>query len=179
MFPRILNTRDNQHLIIRHAESSDAALLLDYIEQVSGETNFLSFGPGEFEMNVEDEATYLDSCKTANNCIYLLAFVDQTLAGTLNCSSRNRKRLIHVAQFGITVRKAFWGQGIGNALMDSLLDWADATGVIKKINLKVRTDNEPAIKLYKKKGFEIEGVLKKENFIDGVYYDILHMGKTI
>ena len=179
MFPRILKTRDKQHLIVRYAEASDAALLLDYIEQVSGETAFLSFGPGEFEMTAETEAAYLDSCRSAENCLYLLAFVDQTLAGTLNCSSRNRKRLIHVAEFGITVRRAFWGQGIGDALMDALFDWAQATGIIKKINLKVRADNQPAIKLYEKKGFEVEGVLKKENYIDGVYHDLLHMAKML
>lgn len=176
MFPRILKTRDDQHLVIREAEASDAALLLAYFERVSGETSFLSFGPGEFEMTEAEEAVYLDRCRGAANCLYVLAFVDQTLAGTLSCASSNRKRLIHVAEFGITVSRACWGKGVGDALMDSMLDWAKASGIIKKINLKVRADNAPAIKLYKKKGFEVEGVLKKENFVDGVYHDLLHMG---
>ncbi len=179
MFPNILTTRDNRHLLIREAEASDAASLLDYFERVSGETAFLSFGPGEFEMTEAEEAVYLSRCKMAPNCLYLLAYVDQTLAGTLSCASSNRSRLIHVGEFGITVPRAFWGQGIGDALMDAMLDWARASGIIKKINLKVRTDNLPAIKLYKKKGFEIEGVLKKENLVDGIYHDLLHMGAWV
>lgn len=176
MFPRILKTRNNHTLVIREAEATDAALVLDYFEQVSGETSFLSFGPGEFEMTEAEEAIYFERCKSTINCLYLLAFVDQTLAGTLNCSSSNRKRLIHVAEFGITVPRRFWGQGIGDALMDSMFDWAAGSGLIKKINLKVRADNAPAINLYKKKGFETEGLLKKENLVDGTYHDLLHMG---
>ena len=176
MFPQLSITKDQRDLLIREAERDDAASVLAYIEKVSGETNFLSFGPGEFEMEEEQEAGYLERCKSAVNCIYLLAFVDQTLVGSLNFSSRNRSRLIHVGEFGITVQKSFWGIGVGSALMDALLTWGRENEVIKKINLKVRTDNHPAIDLYKQKGFTVEGVMKMENYVDGVYHDILQMG---
>ena len=176
MFPLILKTKDHRNLIVREGERKDAGLLLQYIERVSGETDFLSFGPGEFEMSLSEEADYLERCLAAPNCIYLLAFVDQTLAGALNFSSRNRSRLIHVGEFGITVQKSFWGLGVGTVLMDALIEWARQSKIIKKINLKVRTDNHPAINLYIQKGFTVEGVMKMENYVNGVYTDILQMG---
>ena len=176
LFPILIKTRDGRDLIIREAEAEDAGLLLQHIEKVSGETSFLSFGRGEFEMTVEQEADFLDRCRTAENCIYLLAFVDQTLAGTLNFSSRNRSRLMHVGEFGMAIQRAFWGVGIGSMMLDALIDWARTGGVIKKINLKVRVDNAKALKLYFQKGFVVEGHQKKENFVDGVYKDLFHMG---
>lgn len=179
MFPRLTKTNDNRDLIIREAEAEDAALLLQHFERVSGETDFLSFGPGEFEMTVEQEADFLARCRTAENCVFLLAFVDQTLAGTLNFSSRNRSRLIHVGEFGMAIQKSFWRLGIGSILLDGLIDWARAGGIIKKINLKVRADNLKAMDLYFKKGFVVEGLQKKENYVDGVYRDLFHMGLII
>ena len=176
MFPLLVKTKDNRDLLIREAEKPDAALILEYIERVSGETDFLSFGPGEFELNEAQEAEYVDRCLKSDNCVHMLAFVNQTLAGQLKFSSRKRKRLIHVGEFGITVRKSFWGMGVGSALIDTLVQWGISGGIIKKINLKVRSDNYPAISLYVKKGFTVEGVLKMENYCDGIYRDILQMG---
>ncbi len=170
-----MQTRDHRALVIREGEGTDAGLVLRHLERVCAETDFLSFGPEEFDMQEEEEAAHLDRCRAASNCVYLLAFVDQTLAGSLNFSSRNRSRLIHVGEFGITVQKSFWGIGVGAALMDALINWARDGGIIKKINLKVRTDNHPAISLYIQKGFTVEGVMKMENYSNGVYTDLLQM----
>jgi RimJ/RimL family protein N-acetyltransferase len=45
--------------------------------------------------------------------------------------------------------------------------------------LKTRTDNFKAIKLYKKLGFEEEGMLKRDILINGTFYDTLCMGMMI
>ncbi|WP_200791861.1 GNAT family N-acetyltransferase [Caloranaerobacter azorensis] len=38
--------------------------------------------------------------------------------------------------------------GIASQLIKELIEWAKSSGIIKKINLKVREDNERAINLY-------------------------------
>jgi RimJ/RimL family protein N-acetyltransferase len=48
--------------------------------------------------------------------------------------------------------------------------------VITKIDLRVRTDNQRAIELYQRKGFTIEGTIRKAIWIDGRYYDHYWMG---
>jgi len=76
----------------------------------------------------------------------------------------------------MTVRKRYWGLGIGSLLLDALIEWAREGGVIKKINLRVRADNGRAIALYQSKGFVNEGTIRKEIFLNGTYFDNHLMG---
>jgi RimJ/RimL family protein N-acetyltransferase len=79
----------------------------------------------------------------------------------------------------MSVLQSYWGLGVASALIDALLEWAGATRIVTKLNLRVRTDNQRAIALYERKGFRIEGTLTKDVFVDGSYYDNLLMGRDI
>jgi ribosomal-protein-alanine N-acetyltransferase len=57
----------------------------------------------------------------------------------------------------IAVRKAYWGQGIGSALLDALLAAARERGCAE-VFLEVRADNPRAHGLYLRRGFEELGV---------------------
>ncbi|MBP2476214.1 ribosomal-protein-alanine N-acetyltransferase [Crossiella equi] len=59
----------------------------------------------------------------------------------------------------VAVDPDWQGKGIGRALMDNLLAHAD--GRRAEVFLEVRTDNQPAITLYEKLGFEIVGLRKR------------------
>jgi ribosomal-protein-alanine N-acetyltransferase len=67
----------------------------------------------------------------------------------------------------IGVDPAFQGQGIGRRLLDELLAFADGaagpatSGRAGTVYLEVRTDNEPAIALYRGAGFVEVGVRKR------------------
>ena len=61
-------------------------------------------------------------------------------------------------------------------MLDTLINWARKNEVVKKINLRVRTDNQRAILLYERKGFVIEGTISKEILLDGKYFDQHWMG---
>ena len=76
----------------------------------------------------------------------------------------------------MSVRKDHWGLGIGSLMLDALLDWAKQSGIVTKINLRVRTDNERAIRLYTSKGFAMEGTIHRAVFLDGQYFDHHCMG---
>ncbi|NQF14857.1 GNAT family N-acetyltransferase [Brevibacillus sp. HB1.3] len=69
-----------------------------------------------------------------------------------------RSRTQHVGEFG-----------------ESLLEWAKESKVIRKINLKVRSDNDSAIHLYKKLGFKEIGTLTREFLIGDTFYDCRYM----
>jgi ribosomal protein S18 acetylase RimI-like enzyme len=71
-------------------------------------------------------------------------------------------------------------QGIGQALLETLLSWAQARGGIEKVCLSVHADNQRAISLYKKLGFEVEGIRKRETcFGPGQYADAVLMAKFL
>lgn len=176
MYSAERTTKDGRRFLIREAEGCDAGAVLTYIALISQETDFLTFGPGEFRLTRKEESDYLEKCRCAENCLYLLAVLAGTIVGTLTFQAGTRPRVRHAGELGISVLQAYWGIGVASALMDSLLEWSKSGNVIKKMNLRVRADNHRAIALYQRKGFVVEGTLRKEIFLDGAYHDNLWMG---
>ena len=80
----------------------------------------------------------------------------------INFGSGKRPRTRHAGDFGMSVHEQYWGLGIGSMLLQSLIDWCQETGFIQKINLRVRTDNTAAIRLYERKGFKKEGTITRD-----------------
>jgi ribosomal protein S18 acetylase RimI-like enzyme len=63
-----------------------------------------------------------------------------------------------VGLFSMWVAPEARGRGVGGALIDTLVDWARSNGN-SELLLDVGDDNEPAIALYRRKGFERTGVI--------------------
>ena len=57
------------------------------------------------------------------------------------------------------------------------VDLSDNWLNLLRLELSVYTDNEPAVRLYTKFGFETEGLLKKYAFRDGTYVDAYAMAR--
>ena len=83
----------------------------------------------------------------------------------------------HAMAMGISVVKEAQGQGVGSALMTALCDYADRWLGTLRIELTVYTDNEAALCLYRKFGFEIEGTLRAYAMRDGCYVDAYAMAR--
>ena len=167
---------NNQLLLVREASAEDVPALLEYIEAISGESDFLSFGRGEFRLSESEEREVLLDYQRSTNKLYALGLIDSEIVSSLSFSAGSRPRIQHTGEFGMSVCKEYWGLGIGSAMLDTLLEWARATGIIVKINLRVRTDNQRAIQLYERIGFVREGTISKEIRLDGKYYDHHWMG---
>ncbi len=95
---------------------------------------------------------------------------DEPIAN-LGIERNQRPRRIHQAALGMAVRDDWQARGVGSALMATAMDIADNWWQVRRIHLEVYTDNEPAIALYRKFGFEIEGTLRQDAFRDGEYID--------
>jgi putative acetyltransferase len=72
---------------------------------------------------------------------------------------------------GMGVRDDFQGKGVGTALMAAIVDLADNWLNVFRLELTVYTDNERAIALYKKFGFQIEGTHRAYALRAGEYVD--------
>lgn len=83
----------------------------------------------------------------------------------------------HVAGLGIAVARDSQGQGVGSALMAALIDWADQWAQVLRIELTVFSDNDAALALYRKFGFEHEGTHRAYALRDGVYADVHAMAR--
>ena len=168
--------RDDSRLVIREGDPCDAAAILAYLEEISGQSDFLTFGPGEFDLTEEEEQEFLRVAREAENQLYLVGIVNGSIVSTLSFAAGRRPRVRHVGEFGISVHQAWWSLGFGSRMLDTLIDWARCSDVIAKINLRVRTDNRRAIQLYERKGFAREGVIRKACYVNGDYRDDYWMG---
>lgn len=137
---------------IVRAKGQDAEALLEYLKIVGSETDNLSFGAEGILLEVEEEQKYLDELAKSLNDIQLLAKANGEIIGTASLI-RKKNRMSHRAEFGISVKKAWWGCGVASTLMEYILEFAKSSGV-EQINLEVRSDNKRAIALYKKFGFQ-------------------------
>lgn len=84
----------------------------------------------------------------------------------------------HRGGLGMGILPEYRGKGIGSKLLEKVIEKAQEFG-LEKIELHVYTTNEPAIALYKKFGFEEEGVIRKYRKLDGEYFDCLSMAKFL
>jgi putative acetyltransferase len=108
----------------------------------------------------------------------LVACVDGEVVGQCGLhTSPNRPRRRHVGQIGMAVRDDWQGKGVGTALMHALIDLADNWVNLSRLELEVFTDNEPAIKLYQKFGFNIEGTAVNFAFRAGRFVDVYQMAR--
>ncbi len=83
----------------------------------------------------------------------------------------------HAMMLGIAVAPEAQGQGVGQALMTALCDWADNWGQVLRIELQVYADNARAIALYQRCGFQHEGHHVGYALRDGQYVDSLSMAR--
>lgn len=91
--------------------------------------------------------------------------------------SRFQGRRAHAASLGMGIHDDWWGRGIGSRFLRELLTIADNWLDLKRIELTVYVDNAPAIALYERNGFRIEGTHRAFAFRDGSYVDAHAMAR--
>lgn len=110
---------------------------------------------------------------------WLIATVAGEVVGSLGLTRFTRTRRAHAGEIGMAVRDSWQGKGVGSALMQAALDLADNWLGLRRVELRVYADNERAIALYRKFGFELEGTHRAYAIRDGVYVDSLSMARLI
>jgi RimJ/RimL family protein N-acetyltransferase len=81
-----------------------------------------------------------------------------------------------VATVGIFLGSDFWGKGFGTDAMRVLLHFLFTEMNVHKVDLKVYSFNQRAMKSYEHCGFKLEGVLRQSVYREGAYRDECIMG---
>jgi RimJ/RimL family protein N-acetyltransferase len=161
---------------IRRLRSSDAAKYLALIDQTDRESDFMMQEPGERQMNTLQLSLSLAS---GVNHIFIAEDEDKMIGQLVAFHMfGNGSRVKHVVHIGVSVLKEYWGKGVGSELFKEMELWA-LKNSIKRLELSVMTNNQRAINLYKKIGFEIEGTKKASIFVNGKYVDEYLMSKIL
>ena len=176
----ILTLLDGREIIIRSVEPEDAAGMLQYMKIMLGETPFFLLSPEEFNFTPEDEAQMLAGCKNDPRSLMLVAETEGQIIASADVGPLGTaSRVQHRAELGISVRKDYWHQGIGSALMERLISFAKQAG-FEQIELTVKSKNQRALRLYDKNGFIVYGTRPHGvKYSDGSYDDDYLMIKTL
>lgn len=158
------------NITYREAEPSDAGKFLEYSKIVGSETDNLTFGAEGLSLTISQEADFIRKFAGNPGSIMIVAFDEGELIGTGAVSVVSGKpRFAHRREIAISVRKDYWGKGIGTGIMNVLMDFARKSGA-EVLELEVRSDNEAAISLYKKFGFEKIGTNERYFKIGGEFF---------
>jgi RimJ/RimL family protein N-acetyltransferase len=178
--PRTIISAGGETVTIRSPHPGDAAPLLAYVQSVAAETPYLVMETDEFNLTDEQERQWIQDHFNAPGKLALVAEVTGTLIGSLSFENGPHRRIAHRGTFGFSVAKRWRGMGIGTALLQALIDWAEENPLIEKIGLAVAANNEGAIRLYSKLGFLEEGRRPREMRMGpGQYMDDLLMCRFV
>lgn len=158
-------------ITIRRADIADAEALTRIFEcpRVIWGTSQLPYPSAQVwrkRLEVNDEHFRYVACVEGEVVGYLGLHLDP-----------NRPRRKHAGGIGLAVRDDWQGKGVGTALMQAIVEMVDKWLNLTRLELEVYVDNEPALHLYKKFGFEIEGRMKQHSYRDGAYVDAYYMAR--
>ncbi|MGG6310437.1 N-acetyltransferase family protein [Paenibacillus macerans] len=162
---------------IRGIREDDAERHLNLCYRLDRETNFMLLEPGERTTTLEAHRERIRSIVGSPNSTIFLAEDRGEAAGYLAVFGGSANKTKHVGYIVIGIIEAYTGKGIGTSLFQAAEKWRADAG-LTRFELTVMVPNEPAVALYTKMGFEIEGVKKRSIRMEGRYIDEYYMGKT-
>jgi RimJ/RimL family protein N-acetyltransferase len=158
-------------LLVRPAVPGDADALVALGRAVAAEDGLWL----TYDRTRGDERRNVRSVQRDPNMAVFVAEAPEGVVGRLSIARDRAPHSRHVAEVGLMVAATARRRGIGAALMNEAMKWAQDAGVVK-LELTVFPHNEPAIALYRKLGFREEGLIRRRYFIGGRYIDAMVMG---
>lgn len=93
-----------------------------------------------------------------------------------DCSLHSIDKHNRFCEVGISLGKRHWAQGYGQEALGLLVGFAFDHHNMHRVGLQALADDERAVGCYRKVGFVEEGRLRKRDWVDGEYHDVLVMG---
>lgn len=149
-----ITLKDDRSCTLRNGTEEDGQALLDVFVLTHGETEFLLTYADECTFTAEDEARYLGEKTEDPRGIEIVAEVGGTIVGSagIDAVDAGKDKLRHRAELGVSVARAYWGLGIGRALVRACVTCARRAGY-RQLELDVVAENASAIALYRSEGF--------------------------
>ncbi len=164
--------RDGRVVTFRPATVDDAQGVMENINSVGAEIEYIM--TESVRTDVEREREWIRQYDGAGSVLFV-AEADGTIVGQADAVMGRWPKETHVGTIGIAIRAAYRDAGLGRAMMERILEWMRVRG-LKKASLAVFSTNERAIALYRRLGFEVEGVRKRQYRIRGEWVDDVMMG---
>ncbi|WP_349673668.1 N-acetyltransferase [Lacrimispora sp.] len=170
-----MRLKNDMILQINKAAKGDAAGMVEFLNLIGGESDNLLFGANGFQITTEAEEIFIENLLESDVSALLVGKIEDEIVCVGSIMTSPKERISHQAELSISVKKKYWGFGIGTYLMEAMISFAKRNGQTEILHLGVKNDNINAINLYKKIGFHEVGRHKNFFKIDGKYYDEILM----
>lgn len=169
--------KDGRTALLRAPKLEDAPEMARYLPAVLGETHFMLRYPEEQQITVEQERGILERSLAAEDEMLILCEAEGEIVGSSHISfMSSRIKTRHRASVGIALRRAWWGQRIGAAMMRALIDAARQRDGVEQIELQYIEGNTRARALYENLGFRVAGIFPDAvKLKDGTLLNEYHM----
>jgi RimJ/RimL family protein N-acetyltransferase len=142
---------------VRKATSSDTEWYLELVRSLATESDSqIPLRPDELFRTPEQQSELFGQA-SARGDLFLVADMNGVRVGEVNLRRGSREAFKHSAVLGISIVRQWRNQGIGSMLMQHAIEWAKEQGDLRRIELYVFATNAPAIRLYERFGFMVEG----------------------
>jgi len=160
---------------IRKATARDLEQFAKNVQSVADEGRYLFV-----EEVTEERKKSMGRLFRKKDCLVLVAEVgkgkSRRQVGSVTLSRYgDANKSGHIRVLGMLVIKGYRGRGIGTELIARALDWARSQKKVEKVCLGVFSGNQNAFRLYQKFGFQVEGVKKRQYYIEGKPEDEIEM----
>jgi RimJ/RimL family protein N-acetyltransferase len=158
----LLPLRDGRYILLRQARPDDAHVLLTALNEVANEGRFLL--RRAWEITPDLEARWIRVALAESDLVLVGLLLDNIhnrteieVAGSLSLVRGRPEFVRHTAELGMWLRASYRELGLGSAMLEYALRWAQAHHDLEKITLSARSSNRRALNLYRKYGFIEEG----------------------
>lgn len=160
-----------KEIIIRHSESEDIIGIKSIFGGRSTYSNTLQLPYSSLEI-------WKSRFENPQDGYYsLVAELDNEIVGHIGLKIDQNPARKHVGSCGIAVKDSHHHQGIGSKMLAAVIDLSDNWLNLKRLEISTYTDNETALRLYRKFGFQVEGESPYFAFRNGEYVSAYHMAR--
>jgi len=170
----VFTAKNGKKVVFRPKQSGDTEMLWKMFSTLS-EKSLSNLVPPFTRERIESWTSNINYDEVLTIVAVIKEKNEQQIVGSASLKFNPQEETSkHKAELSITVHDDYQNMGLGTAMLKHLLDIARKKK-LRKVWLLVSTDNDRAIHVYKKAGFEIEGELCKERFVKGKYRDEYRM----
>jgi len=174
---KVIELETGETVILRHVKKSDLDGIWKNFNEVLEEGTYLPvFTPVKTEI---EKNSWYDNIKREHEICIVAEMTDlkppYNIIGQCEISNLEWEAATHVGSLGIIISEKYRDLGLGKYLIDMAIREAKNLNNKEKIILSCFLNNERALYLYKKMGFRVVGVRKKQFYMDAVYYDEVMM----
>ena len=163
---------EGERVKLRAPRREDTAILNEHWSDL--ETAALGSSKAPRPYAVEQTQALFDELAKQEDLVRFVIEVDGEVVG--DCSLHSIDKHNRTCDVGIALGRQHWSKGYGQDALKTLVDYAFKHHNMHRVGLEVLADEPRSVNCYLKVGFVEEGRLRKRDWVNGSYHDVLIMG---